>query len=155
MDNCEFCDLLPDDEKWMFYESDFWKIYLSDKQDYIGRCIIVSKRHCESLACLNLNEWDDLKCIINSLEKMVSKILHATMFNWSCLMNNGYKKDNSCPHVHFHVRPRYKQTLTINGKEYTDEEFAHHYVNDKENKLDDESRDVLFSIFKNNIEKYF
>ena len=155
MENCEFCNLFPEDEKWLFYTSDFWEIYLSNKQDYIGRCIVVSKRHCESLSSLSIQEWDDLKYIVNSLEKMFSETLNATMFNWSCLMNNAYKKDDSQPHVHFHFRPRFKQPVEINHKEYYDEEFAHHYKNDKETKLDNRSKEALFKMLKLNVEMYF
>lgn len=92
MENCEFCNLTSEDERWLFYTSEFWKVYLSDKQDYIGRCIVVSKRHCESLSSLSIQEWDDLKRIVNSLEDMFAKTLNATMFNWTCLMNNAYKE---------------------------------------------------------------
>ena len=31
------------------YESAFWSVFLSDEQDYIGRCILVLKRHCNSM----------------------------------------------------------------------------------------------------------
>lgn len=155
MENCEFCSLSPEEEKWLLYASDFWKVYLSDKQDYIGRCMVVSKRHCDSLSSLSLQEWDDLKHIVNSLEKMLSIMLHATMFNWTCLMNDAYKSNDPCPHVHFHLRPRFEPPVKINGKEYYDEEFAHHYTNNKENKLDFKSREALFKALKLNAEIYF
>ncbi|WP_105615625.1 HIT family protein [Vallitalea okinawensis] len=148
MGSCEFCNLSSEDEQWLFYTSDFWKVYLADKQDYIGRCIVVSRRHCESLSSLYLQEWDDLKYTIDLLEKVISKALDATMFNWTCLMNNAQKKNETCAHVHFHLRPRYKESIKINDQVYYDEEFAHHYKNDKENKLDSESGEVLFKILK-------
>lgn len=155
MENCEFCNLTSEDERWLFYTSEFWKVYLSDKQDYIGRCIVVSKRHCESLSSLSIQEWDDLKRIVNSLEDMFAKTLNATMFNWTCLMNNAYKGNNPHPHVHFHLRPRFKLPVEINNKEYYDEECACHYKNNKENKLDNEGIESLFLLLKLNVKMYF
>lgn len=38
---CEFCNLTADEKKWLLYENEEWFVFLADKQDYLGRCIIV------------------------------------------------------------------------------------------------------------------
>ncbi len=47
MSRCEWCEF--NEKEWLLIDSINWSVYLSDVQDYVGRCIIVSKRHC----CLN------------------------------------------------------------------------------------------------------
>jgi len=120
MDNCEFCNLTPEEEKYLLYRSGYWNVYLADNQDYIGSCCVVSAVHYESLSELPMDAWVNLNEIIKALEPMLKETLGAAMFNWSCLMNNAYKSAVPAPHVHFLVRPRYKDPVTINGKEFRD-----------------------------------
>lgn len=154
MGKCEFCNLTKEDEKFLFFENSYWKIYLADKQDYIGRCIVVSKIHYESLSDLPLDNWVDLKKIINSLESIFKKILGAAMFNWSCLMNNAYKEINPSPHLHFHFRPRYKNSVKIQDCKFCDEEFGRHYMNSKEAKMSEEHQMILFEQIKKVVTNY-
>ena len=50
MNNCSWCNLTDEDRKYLLYENQYWSVYLADEQDYVGRCIVVSRRHCASLA---------------------------------------------------------------------------------------------------------
>ena len=59
MVKCEWCNYC--EEEWKLLETTSWVVYLADIQDYVGRCILVLKRHCGSLAELNLDEWLDLR----------------------------------------------------------------------------------------------
>ena len=113
MKNCSFCNLTKDDEKWLLLETKYWKLYLSDKQDYIGRCIVISKRHCDNLSNLDNDEWFDLKNIINITEKMCKDVFSADLCNWSCLMNDAYKENPPIAHLHIHIRPRHKKLLDL------------------------------------------
>ena len=56
MVNCEWCSLSEKDKQFQVYESKSWSVFLSDEQDYIGRCILVLKRHCGSLSELTDDE---------------------------------------------------------------------------------------------------
>ena len=127
MNTCNFCIKTTEKGKWMLTENKSWTVYLSDEQDYIGRCILILKRHCGCLSELTDNEWMDLKNLIVKLEQCFKSILGAELCNWSCLLNSFYKKPLPNPHLHLHVRPRYKKPFNLNGVEYIDEEFAHHY----------------------------
>ena len=109
------------------YDSTFWSVFLSDEQDYIGRCILVLKRHCSSMAELTDDEWKELRDLICKVETCLKTVLGATLCNWSCLMNSFYKSPEPCPHIHIHVRPRYKNPVVINGNTYLDNNFGHHY----------------------------
>ena len=104
----------------MLYKSLHWSVYLADRQDYVGRCILVLNRHCGGLSELDISEWSELKTIIDRLEYIYKEVLGAELSNWSCLLNNFYKEAIPNPHLHIHVRPRYKNAVIINNHAYID-----------------------------------
>lgn len=146
--NCTWCNISEEKKKYLIAQSQYWSVYLADKQDYIGRCILVLNRHCESISKLDDEEWAELKVLIERLETAITSSLGANMFNWSCLMNDFYKSETPNPHLHIHVRPRYNTPVIINGKEYFDEEFAHHYDNHKQNKLTEAEKETVYNLIK-------
>lgn len=145
---CDLCNLTEDERKYRLIQGNYWAVYLADKQDYIGRCIFVLNRHCESLSKLSSEEWTELKLLIERIEAAITSSLGATMFNWSCLMNDFYKSNTPDPHLHIHIRPRYNTPITINEKIFNDEEFAHHYDNHKQNKLTKEEIETVYNLIK-------
>ena len=88
MEICEWCNLTEEERKWLVFESANWTVYLADVQDYIGRCILVTNRHCGDILELNTSEWMELKEIIDKLEKFYKEVLGADLCNWECLMNS-------------------------------------------------------------------
>lgn len=153
MNTCNWCTLSDDDKKWLLMENTNWSVYLADEQDYIGRCILVLNRHCGCLSELTDREWMDLKHIIGRLENCFKTVLGAELCNWSCLLNDFYKKAAPNPHLHLHVRPRYKVPVSLNGIPYADEEFGHHYDPRKGNSIDMDGRRVLYDILKRELHK--
>ena len=145
---CRWCELTEDEKKYLLFETVYWRVYLADKQDYIGRCVLVLARHCHSLSELEQAEWIELKSVVDRLESAITLSLGAAMFNWSCLMNDFYKADSPDPHLHIHVRPRYKAPVVINGKEYSDEEYGHHYDNHKPNRLTEAETEAVYRLVK-------
>lgn len=138
-------------DETIIYETDFWKVILSTDQAYLGRCIIVLKRDCEKMSNLTSDEWMDFhKNIVQKLESAFKKAFNATMFNWTCLMNNAFKDENPKPRIHWHFRPRYRDNVKFTGKQFQDLEFAHHY--DRERKMI-VSKDVLEKISEE-VKKY-
>ena len=127
MEECGWCNLTEKEKRWLLSDTEYWTIYLADEQDYIGRCIIILKRHCKSLPELQMPEWIEFKQIVDMLENCFKAVLGAELCNWSCLMNSFYKRDIPNPHFHVHVRPRYKNPVVLNGHIYTDAEYGHHY----------------------------
>ncbi len=146
--NCEWCNLTDYDKRYQLINAHFWSAYLSDNQDYIGRVIVVLNRHCGSLSELNADEWLELREIIKRLERSIKKALNADMFNWSCLMNDFYKKENPYPHLHIHLRPRYKNAVYVDKKAFYDDEFAHHYNNHKKSELSEREIDIVYNMIK-------
>ncbi len=144
MDNCEWCNLSEADKQFLVYESKSWSVFLSDEQDYIGRCILVLKRHCGAMSELTDDEWDELRKLVCKVESCLKAVLGATLCNWSCLMNSFYKESNPNPHLHIHVRPRYDKPVMINESIYIDNEFGHHYALNKSGVLPAEGKEEVF-----------
>lgn len=117
-------------------ETRFWKVILSYDQYYLGRCVILCKRHCSSMSELNDDEVLDFFELVRKFETSLKKSFGTIMFNWCCLMNNAYKT-NDDSHVHWHVRPRYRDKVVIEGEEFVDGNFSQHYDNSR-NKIIDE-----------------
>ena len=61
-------------------------------------------------------------------------------------MNNAYKSENPMPHVHFHLRPRYKHPVKINGQTFIDNEFARHYSNGNGSGMDEATFNILYDM---------
>ncbi len=154
MRKCDWCNLSEEDRKMLLIENTTWAVCLADEQDYIGRCILVLKRHCSCLSELNDDEWIELKQLIVKLEKCFKNTLGAELSNWSCLLNDFYKEEDANPHVHIHVRPRYKMPMELDGTIYEDEEFGHHYKHKKASVLQKEKLNVLYSIMKKALDEY-
>jgi diadenosine tetraphosphate (Ap4A) HIT family hydrolase len=148
MDNCDWCSLSEKDRQFQLFESRYWYVFLADEQDYIGRCILVLKRHCGSLSELTDGEWDELRELIRKVEACLKAVLGAVVCNWSCLMNSFYKESAPDPHLHIHVRPRYDKPVALGGNVYTDGEFGHHYALRKSGAIPAGDREEVFSRLK-------
>jgi diadenosine tetraphosphate (Ap4A) HIT family hydrolase len=133
-----------------YYETAYWKVILTDNQDYLGRSIIELKRKCGSLSELSKEEWSDFYEVVKKLESVFKQCFDATMFNWTCLMNDAYKSKNPKPQVHWHLRPRYNHPVDVAGMTFVDEEFGHHYTKQRDTLV---SRKVLIEITKE-LKKY-
>lgn len=131
-------------------ETKHWTIFLTDNQDYLGRSIIELKRNCGTLSQLTKEEWDDFHRVVKKLESLFKECFGATMFNWTCLLNNAYKSKNPKPQVHWHFRPRYNHPVEIAGITFMDNEFGHHYTKQREHIV---SKKILKEI-KKEIETY-
>lgn len=68
-------------------------------------------------------------------------------------MNSFYKSPSPNPHLHLHVRPRYQEPVSLNGIQYVDEEFGHHYSLKKESKLGEKEFKEIFDMLKSGFTK--
>jgi len=143
---CHVCEMAAKkDDKDLIFETPFWEVLLSYNQRYLGRCYIFSKRHFGQMSDMTPEEVLDFLEVVKKIEAAIKKAFGATMFNWSCLMNNFYKEENPDPHLHWHVKPRYREKVVVAGKTFEDREFAHHYSRD-DNII--ESEDIRAAIVK-------
>jgi diadenosine tetraphosphate (Ap4A) HIT family hydrolase len=113
----------------LLWETNCWGVILHTDQKYLGRAVVVLKRSpCGSLSELLPAEWLDLsEHVIKPYESSVKKAFGAELFNWACLMNLAYQNTPPDPHVHWHVKPRYRHPVEISDTTFTDEKFGRHY----------------------------
>ena len=117
----------------IIYETKYWIIKLnSSDQHNLGRSVIVLKRECQNLGETTKDEILNLHGVIRNMENATKRAFGATMFNWTCLMNDAYKKmrfgeEKDAPQVHLHFRPRYLKKVKFAGRVFNDTDFARHY----------------------------
>ena len=145
MKNCEFCFITDGDKYNEIYETAYWRVLLTHDQYYLGRCILPLKRHCEALHHVTLEEWLELKQLIDTLEQIFREEFQATLSNWCCHLNNTFKVRPACPHVHFHFRPRYRHAIEFHSLTFRDHEFAHSYSRTRTRHLPHEIRHILIT----------
>ncbi len=147
---CEACQFLNQAKPLL--ETDHWIVTLAEDQYYLGRCYVTAKRHVPSLADLTQGEFNDMQRVIQTLEHGFRHAFSATMFNWTCLMNNAYKEASPNPHVHWHFRPRYSHIVEVNGELFEDKEFAHHYDRKAQKIVDSATLEVIRIEFESFLE---
>lgn len=137
------------DVELTIFETLHWKVLLrADDQTYLGRAAVVCKRLAHSIPELTDEEWADLKRVIARYEAACKQTFGATMFNWSCLMNEAYQHQPPVPHVHWHVRPRYMKPVTLAGLKFTDEKFGHHYERKTNREVSDQAAKEIIAELK-------
>lgn len=141
---CEICFIRDD----VYIENTHWHVLLSRKQTYLGRSMVILKRHCADLAELTPDEWNDLFLTIQKTEKVLRDAFDVTVFNWACFMNHAFQKQPYNPHVHWHVWPRYDHSVNIAGRIFTDEAFGHHYNDRNDVEVEKEVKREILNILQ-------
>lgn len=144
---CFFCE----NQKDFILETNYWKVFISPNQTYLGRCFVALKRHCGDLAELEKEEWEEYVGLVKRLEAALRKTFEAIMFNWTCLMNDAYKKADPDPHVHWNFRPRYGQPVEVDGLFFEDQEFGRHYDNLKNKEVNEMVKETIISRIKESL----
>jgi diadenosine tetraphosphate (Ap4A) HIT family hydrolase len=111
----------------LIFETKHWRVTLSEKQTYLGRCVVDLIGSAGSLSELSEVEWQDFAAVVKKLESAIIKAFGPRLFNWSCLLNNAFKSAHPQPHVHWHCRPRYNLPVEVLETVFLDPDFGHHY----------------------------
>ena len=127
------------------FSTQHFGIALSGDQTYFGRLYIILLRPEKSFAYLTEEEQRDMFMIIKKLETFFKETYNATMFNYSCLMNNAYKV-GEIPQVHIHFRPRYESDINVHGEEMHDPNFGYHYIPDAIGIRKEISKEQIFDL---------
>lgn len=135
--SCYSCQHNQTDVSNFITQNQHWDVFLNPEQSYLGRMVIVARRHVASLSDLTPEEQTNFFNMVKVLEKAVVDAFGASLSNWCCLMNDAYQEANPQPHVHWHLRPRYNHSVTFNGMQFIDPEFGHHYSRERKINVDD------------------
>lgn len=125
MGSCEICPILANHnggQDVLVFETKYWRVVLDSDQRFLGKSFVTSLQHIETVNALSSEQWQDLHSVMSRLEISVSRAFQSSHFNWSCLMNNAVVADQST-HVHWHMHPRYVQTVEFSGEIFQDSEL--------------------------------
>lgn len=132
LEGCYTCEH-ADETKGRVLYTEFWNVFLNPNQAHLGRVYVNLGSHAGALSELTPDEWEDYAELAPRLELGIERVFGATMFNWTCLLNNAFQEEQPKPHVHHHLRPRYDHPVEFAGTIFEDPEFGLHY--DRERKL--------------------
>jgi len=124
---CTICSTREERVSQAIFENDSWRACLGANQGYLGTLFIELLEHKENLAQLADAQWLSFAALVRQVERAEREAFGATLFNWSCFMNNFYKVMPPVPHVHWHVKPRYDHDVVVMGHRFVDPDFGHHY----------------------------
>jgi diadenosine tetraphosphate (Ap4A) HIT family hydrolase len=132
-------------------ETEYWEIFLAPSQRYLGTCVISLKRgEIWDLKDLKTEEWIDFGNLVEAMEIANRKIFNADLFNWSCLKNSVFRKNNPKPHIHWHFIPRYENPIVFEGLEFDDPDFGY-FARAIHKKIPNNLRDKLLKLMKDNL----
>ena len=143
-ENCGICKLLPTETNPVTITPD-WVVNLAPDQGYLGRCYVTSRRHLPSLSSVLSDQWLDFSQVVEEFESTAKRAFGAELFNWGCLLNDAYQVDPPAPHVHWHVRPRYRKPVEFAGQTFIDPNFGHHYDRDHKLLVDEATKAAIIA----------
>lgn len=111
--NCVLCD---DNLEPLIGESIHWIHILNYNQDFLGKSMIVLRRHLESVTDLANDEWIDLQEQLKIATNALQAAFAPVHFNYAFLQNQD-------KHVHIHVIPRYSGTQVFEGHTFPESDF--------------------------------
>lgn len=149
--NCKRCVNNQNNEKFSIMRSKYWNVVLENRQEYLGRCLIILNNHKQELYQLSIEEWEDFGEVIKILELALKKSFNATMFNLTCLNNESYQNKPYLAHIHWYFRPRYDHTIHFADTVFVDTEFGRHYDRERKFMPPENILDRICHTIKNNL----
>ena len=105
--SCIFCDIIyHKSESYLIAEDKFFIVILDIFPLRPGHVLIISKRHVKFIEDLSDEERGLLIMWVNKMSKSL-KSSPLEVKSTQILLNNGKEANQTIPHLHFHVIPRY------------------------------------------------
>jgi diadenosine tetraphosphate (Ap4A) HIT family hydrolase len=102
MNVCSICEKHKEDDPYLIYENDYFKISHGPlESNILGYIYIEPRRHVESWSELSNEELEDLTTSIRRLEVLLNKTINAVRVYTVTI-------SESVRHLHFHIIPRVK-----------------------------------------------
>lgn len=107
MDTCVFCRIekkeLP---SWKVYETEFVMVLLAKEMEVYGHTLVVPRLHYKDITDIPTETLADMMEVIKKI------VLHYQQILWSTGVNiigaSGEGAQQSVPHFHFHLLPRFE-----------------------------------------------
>ncbi|RME77933.1 hypothetical protein D6774_02875 [Candidatus Woesearchaeota archaeon] len=93
----------------------FWDLYLHEQQyPYVGRSYAWAKRDANTVLEITAQEREELyTLIIPAWWKVLKQLFNPDRPNIACF-------GNEAPHLHYHLIPRYRHNVFVQGIPFTD-----------------------------------
>lgn len=106
MSDCIFCKIINKEiPSTKIYEDDKILSFMDINPNNKGHCLVITKKHYETLNYIPSKELKELILIVQKVSKAVVDATSCHGFN--IVMNNKKASGQLVPHVHFHVIPRF------------------------------------------------
>ncbi len=103
-----------DEENNLLKEYTHWKLLIRNRNQTLGNCVAITKRHMESFSEITPEEMQDFQNVVKDVEKALKAAFGYDKINYMMLMMND-------KHTHFHIVPRYAEVKVFAGMTWTDE----------------------------------
>ena len=100
-------------KRTLIKEYDYWVVLLRPTQVTFSSLVIVCKEDAESISSISSLANSEFHIVVNDVEQVLKKIFKYDKINYLALMMVD-------KHVHFHVLPRYSESILFNGIRYSD-----------------------------------
>ena len=107
MEDCIFCKIVNDEiPSNKVYEDDEILSFMDINPNNKGHCLVITKKHYETIIDIPENELKELILIVQKVSKSVEDATSCHGYN--IVMNNKKASGQLVPHVHFHIIPRFE-----------------------------------------------
>ena len=91
----------------------YWELLLRNRNQTIGNCVAILKRHIENFSEIKEEEIIELRQLVVEIEVVLKKAFLYDKINYQMLM----MVDR---HLHFHIVPRYSRVINFEGTDFND-----------------------------------
>lgn len=103
-------------DELLIFSLNGWNVSLRPAQVTLGSLVLSLDRKCPELSQLTIKETSGLSEVFKKIETLLKISFNPDKINYLALMMVDHQ-------VHFHVIPRYENTITFDGKNYKDENW--------------------------------
>lgn len=100
-------------KRTLIREYDYWVVLLRPTQVTLSSLVIVCKEDAESISSISSLANSEFQIVVKDVEQVLKYIFNYDKINYLALMMLD-------KHVHFHVLPRYSESILFNGIKYSD-----------------------------------
>ena len=145
--SCKFCHRDNKNLDLVIKEYNYWTLELCYNQAYLGRCLVILKRHTEDLFDITEDEAKELFDISKSTRDALVEIFKPDLFNYGSL-------GNFIKHVHLHIIPRYSKPRVFDEIRFVDDKWGDfYYPYDKDFKISENILTNIVNSIRENINK--
>jgi diadenosine tetraphosphate (Ap4A) HIT family hydrolase len=118
--DCILCSFDETSSDWVTTWQ-YWKLIVNHNQNYLGKVMLVLKRHAMDVIDLTEAEQTEFWNVLRETQNALTAAFQPDHFNYAFLMNQD-------THVHLHIIPRYAEPRTFAGEIFSDGQLGEHYA---------------------------